>query len=48
MDIWADNNACIDLDRLAQSTCRKFVRQLQIGKHPQELVCDVPAYREMI
>ncbi len=48
MDIWADISQCVELDELAQATCRNFVREVEMGKYPREIVYNVPEYRELI
>ena len=48
MDIWADVTACVQLDQLAQSTCRNFVREAEVGKFSREIVYNIPDYRELI
>ncbi len=48
MDIWADVSACVELDKLAQATCRNFVREVEMGKFQREIVYNVPAYRELV
>lgn len=47
MDVWADASACVELNELAQATCRNFVREVEVGKFPREIVYNVPEYREI-
>lgn len=48
MDVWSDIESCHQLDALAQSTCRHFVRDVETGKFPRELVYNLPEYRDLI
>jgi hypothetical protein len=48
MDIWAEVSACVELDELAQATCRNFVREVEMGKFPGEIVYNVPEYRKLV
>ncbi len=43
MDIWADVSACVELDKLAQATCRNFVREVEMGKFQREIVLQCPS-----
>ena len=47
MDVWADASACVELNELARATCRNFVREVEVGKFPREIVYNVPEYREI-
>ncbi len=48
MDIWSDVSMCAKLNEIAQANCRNFVREVEIGKFPRELVYNVSAYRDLI
>lgn len=48
VDVWADNSYIVQLNDLAQSTCRKFVRACEIGKYPSEIVYNEDDYRQRI
>ena len=48
LDIWSDASACMELHEQAQATCRNFVREVDTGKFPREIVYNVPTYRDLI
>jgi len=48
MDIWADESACVEIEEQAQATCRHFVRKVEKGKFPREIVYNIPTYRDLI
>lgn len=48
MDVWCDVGDCAAMDQLAQSSCRHFVREVEIGKFAREIVYDISEYRGLV
>lgn len=48
LDVWCDPSRAQRLDRLAQSTCRHFVRSIEQGKFPREIIYNEDAYRNNV
>jgi hypothetical protein len=46
MDLWFDEKVAGRMDLLAQETCRHFVRFIEHGKFPREIIQDRPPYTE--
>lgn len=47
LDLWFDDEVAGQMDHLAQVTCRHFVRFIEHGKFPQEIIQDRPPYTEI-
>lgn len=47
MDLWFDEAVAIRMDLLAQESCRPFVRSVEHGKFPREIIQDMPPYTEI-
>jgi hypothetical protein len=48
LDIWADASSGMELHEQAQATCRNFVREVETGKFPREIVYNMLTYRDLI
>ncbi len=47
MDLWFDQEVAERMDLLAQESCRHFVRSIEQGKYPREIIQDRPPYTEI-
>jgi hypothetical protein len=48
MDLWFDAAKCDRMNQLARDTCRSFVRFIEHGKYPREIIYDRAPYNEMV
>jgi hypothetical protein len=48
IDVWSDPSQAQQLDQLAQSTCRHFVRSIEQGKYPREIIYNDGSYRNNV
>ncbi|MGL4398343.1 MAG: hypothetical protein ACRCXD_00620 [Luteolibacter sp.] len=47
LDLWFDDGLAGRMDLLAQESCRHFVRFIENGKFPREIIQDRPPYTEI-
>lgn len=48
LDVWSDPSQAQQLDRLARSKCRHFVRSIEQEKYPREIIYNEESYRSNV